>query len=278
MIGFIYKIENIVNRKLYIGSTTKTPNRRFTEHLCFLNRGNHCNKHLQNAFNKYGCNSFKFEVLEKVNNFNNLPKKEFCKKLINRELEIIISSGAQYNICKETPNGKLGKRPSEEQKTKVSLLMQNRKMSPESIEKIKKARAKQVITEEHKRKISESLKGKKKNTSLRVYTEEQTKVFSERVYDFHKRKIGCHSEEAKKKRTETIKQLFRTDEMKQKFSKLARDRYNKEFVCKKNGELVGTFTSQIEAADILKIKKHGISSVLTGAQKTHRGYTFEYIK
>lgn len=278
MFGFVYKIENLVNGKLYIGSTSKIPNRRFTEHICNLNKGSHCNNHLQNAFNKYGRDSFKFEVLEKVENLDNLPKKEFRKHLFERELEIIISLGAQYNICKETSSGKLGKRHSAEQKVKMSFSMKNRKMSPESIERIKQARAKQIITEEHKRKISESLRGRKKSVAPKTYTNEEIKIISERVSDFYKRKTGCHSEEAKHKRTETIRQLFRTDEMRQKLSKLARERYNKKFVCKRGEEIVGTFVSQVEASDVLKVKQQGISSVLTGAQKTHRGYTFEYIK
>lgn len=62
MIG-IYKIENIINHKVYIGQSVNIEF-RWKEHLYSLIRGLHENKHLQNSWNKYGSSAFTFTVLE----------------------------------------------------------------------------------------------------------------------------------------------------------------------------------------------------------------------
>ena len=59
----IYKILNKSNQKFYIGSTLNL-NRRWWEHKKFLKINIHCNKHLQNAYNKYGKDNFRFIVEE----------------------------------------------------------------------------------------------------------------------------------------------------------------------------------------------------------------------
>jgi len=59
----IYKITNIVNNKLYIGQTIRMK-ARWKEHKKELNDGSHNNIHLQNSWNKYSQDNFKFEVIE----------------------------------------------------------------------------------------------------------------------------------------------------------------------------------------------------------------------
>lgn len=62
MIG-IYKIENLVNGKVYIGQSINI-NQRWSKHKADLRHNNHDNVHLQNSWNKYGEDSFSFEVIE----------------------------------------------------------------------------------------------------------------------------------------------------------------------------------------------------------------------
>lgn len=62
MIG-IYSITNLINNKKYIGQSIDIEN-RFVRHKCELRKGRHVNKHLQHAWNKYGENNFKFEIIE----------------------------------------------------------------------------------------------------------------------------------------------------------------------------------------------------------------------
>ena len=59
----IYKIENKVNGKVYIGKSEKDIIERWDSHLYYLRRGNHSNSHLQHSYNKYGEHSFDFSIL-----------------------------------------------------------------------------------------------------------------------------------------------------------------------------------------------------------------------
>jgi len=58
----IYKITCNDNKKYYIGSSVDIQ-KRWCRHKRELNRNIHTNKYLQNAWNKYGNNSFTFEVI-----------------------------------------------------------------------------------------------------------------------------------------------------------------------------------------------------------------------
>ena len=61
---YIYKIENLINHKVYIGQTNN-PQRRFSEHRA---KGYETNTHkvLYYAFDKYGINNFSFEIIEET--------------------------------------------------------------------------------------------------------------------------------------------------------------------------------------------------------------------
>ena len=58
MIG-IYKIENKINGKVYIGQSNNII-RRWEEHISKLNNNSHENKILQYSWNKYGMYNFDF--------------------------------------------------------------------------------------------------------------------------------------------------------------------------------------------------------------------------
>jgi len=59
----IYCIKNIINNKVYIGSSVNLNGREY-KHFWMLKKNKHDNQFLQNSFNKYGENSFVFEVVE----------------------------------------------------------------------------------------------------------------------------------------------------------------------------------------------------------------------
>src|ERR1039458_145551 len=61
----IYSIYCIANEKQYIGSSVNIK-RRFREHRSKLSRNIHTCRHLQNAWNKYGAESFVFNVVEHI--------------------------------------------------------------------------------------------------------------------------------------------------------------------------------------------------------------------
>ena len=66
MKGFIYKITNRVNNKVYIGQTRFTVEFRFKQHIKKCNQGN-TKQPLYTAFRKYGYDNFNVEAIEEVN-------------------------------------------------------------------------------------------------------------------------------------------------------------------------------------------------------------------
>lgn len=61
--GHIYKIENLINGKVYIGQTTWLK-KRLNAHKNLLKKGEHPNTYLQRSWDKYGEDCFIIEVLE----------------------------------------------------------------------------------------------------------------------------------------------------------------------------------------------------------------------
>lgn len=70
----IYKITNLVNGKIYVGSSCNIK-RRWDEHKYELSHNTHSNGHLQKAYNKYGKNNFSYEIIEECDE-NDLLKRE----------------------------------------------------------------------------------------------------------------------------------------------------------------------------------------------------------
>lgn len=65
--GYIYKIVNNINNKIYIGKTVETVERRFYEHLNEA-KTNRFFRPLYAAMNKYGLENFTVETIEEVQN------------------------------------------------------------------------------------------------------------------------------------------------------------------------------------------------------------------
>src|SRR5688572_23079365 len=79
-ISAIYKITNNISKKVYIGSAINVYH-RFSTHRSLLRSSKHFNKHLQSAWNKYGENSFMFEIIENCLPEDLLDREEYYIKL-----------------------------------------------------------------------------------------------------------------------------------------------------------------------------------------------------
>lgn len=94
----VYRITNLINGKVYVGSTRKSFVSRYTTHFEKLRTDNHkAYPHLQNAANKYGINNFEFEILE-------ICDKEQC---IEKETEWI----AKLEACDRNKGYNINDRP-----------------------------------------------------------------------------------------------------------------------------------------------------------------------
>jgi group I intron endonuclease len=89
----IYKIENIKNNKIYIGSSVNLKNREYS-HFRLLNKDIHYNDYLQHSYNKYGQDNFEFEIIE-LCSFDDLISKE--NYYINKYKSNNLSFG--YNLA-----------------------------------------------------------------------------------------------------------------------------------------------------------------------------------
>jgi group I intron endonuclease len=113
-ISGIYQIKNLINNKIYIGSTINLK-QRFNDHKKLLRHNKHPNKHLQSSWIKHGEINFLFEMIEKVD----------VDLLLNREQHYIDLYSANdknngYNLSKIAGNT-LGYKFSEESKIKMSM-------------------------------------------------------------------------------------------------------------------------------------------------------------
>lgn len=147
----IYCIRNLVNGKLYIGSSIDL-RRRLIGHRYSLKRGRHANVALQSAWVKYGSNAFSFEVLMVCSETECLAKE---KEFIDR-LHCVSPCG--YNIRSDV-TANYGLRHTAEARLKISLAGRGRKLSPEHCKAIGDAHRGTKHTVETKRRISQSLIG-----------------------------------------------------------------------------------------------------------------------
>jgi group I intron endonuclease len=92
----IYKIENLKDNKVYIGSSVNIENRYYT-HFSMLRKGIHDNKHLQNAYNKFGKELFKHSIVEECN------KVQLCEKE-NYYIKLYKSNNSEFGYNMATVN------------------------------------------------------------------------------------------------------------------------------------------------------------------------------
>ena len=89
----IYQIKNKINKKSYIGSSSRLK-LRWNRHQTDLKCNVHHSLALQRAFNKYGYDNFEFIILENCEE----------DKLLKREQYYLNTLKPEYNICKIAGN------------------------------------------------------------------------------------------------------------------------------------------------------------------------------
>ena len=133
----IYKIENLVNGKVYIGSSVCLDKRK-QNHFIQLKNSNHDNSYLQRACNKYGIDNLKFIVIEFIDKIDD--KKALKEIILDREQYWTNEMRALerqygYNLATKA-NSMLGYKHSEESKKRMSIAKIGKKHSKEAKIKI----------------------------------------------------------------------------------------------------------------------------------------------
>lgn len=137
MLGYIYKFENTINGKCYIGQTLDTT-RRYKRHVADAKK---VKNKFYNAVRKYGVDSFTFDVLFTVLDANDLNELE---------QKFIIEYDSFANGYNSNTGGKsaFGFRHSEETRKKLSE--QKKQNNPQKGK---------PLTDEHKEKIASKMRG-----------------------------------------------------------------------------------------------------------------------
>ena len=78
----IYKIQNLLNGKLYIGQSVDIES-RWRIHIVELRNNYHHNTCLQNAWNKYGEDNFLFEVIEECEPMVQFEREQYYLNILN---------------------------------------------------------------------------------------------------------------------------------------------------------------------------------------------------
>lgn len=225
----IYKITNLVNKKVYVGQSVNLEERKY-RHFLELAGNRHDNSHLQSAFNKYGKENFVFEIIE---SFPNGISKE---GLTNREDFWIKQYNALdrnfgYNGRDAGSKGKMtaeikqkisasnrGKTLSEEHKRKLSLSHKNKipwnkglttetdprilkyihkngfKHSEETLQKMSAKLKGRKHSEETKIKIGNALRGKKYKKRPPISEDTRLKLSIAAKLDWQRRKMNGSSD------------------------------------------------------------------------------------
>lgn len=211
MIG-IYMIENLVNNKKYIGKTIDYKHRVYL-HKHDLKSNNHVNRHLQNAWNKYGYENFKFSLILDITNWSKdkdrLEIDEHLNNLEKEFIEMYKSSNAAfgYNMSEGGDGATLfgernptyGKKRSKETRTKISnTIIKNKSHSGEN-----NGRYGKPVSIETRAKISKSNSGRVQSESERAKrSNSMQKYFSS---DEFKKKMDLRKNDPEwKKRCEEI--------------------------------------------------------------------------
>jgi len=260
--GTIYKIENTINGKVYIGQTIMNINKRIARHKYELGVGQHHSQYLQRAWDKYGEGAFEFSVIKKC------PKNELDKEEIEH-IKRYDSFKNGYNMTSGGVTNSHKKPHTEQSKKKMSIKSRKRWQDEEYREKMKNI---------------PRAKGEKANKSVKVICINDNKIFGSMTLageyygiDFKSISACCagKNEYVGLRQTGIKLEFAYYDEEKQyKLKAINHINEKRRIKCIDTGQ---TFNSLNEAEIKTGITKASISHVCHGRRNHAGGMEWEFI-
>ena len=192
----IYKITNLLDKKIYIGQTQRTLEERMREH-CRNSRASYIDRTIK----KYGIENFFVEIIETCKTVEELNEREiFWIKFFDCKFPNgynLTDGGEGSNGYKATLelSAKLskmrkGRKNTPEQRAKISATLKGKIFSEETKNKISAAKIGHIVTDETKKKLRNANLGKKATdeTKLKMSASCKTKkavkcIELEKIFD-----------------------------------------------------------------------------------------------
>lgn len=155
--GYIYKIENLINHKIYIGQTTKErPTDRFSQHRYLARHPEQETSisYLHRAMNKHGINNFSFEIIEEIDNEYLNERERYWIQQMNS----LIPNGYNMTTGGEGTLGYSRTQSKEEREKRSSSAKKFYENNPEAIEQIRQRTLSLWENEEYRKRVVESNK------------------------------------------------------------------------------------------------------------------------
>lgn len=202
MNGIIYKCENIVNGKVYIGQTIRSLKQRISSHYSAAKIDT---LYFHEALNKYNKSDFVWSEIDSASSLEELASKEqYWIAYYNSNTKEF-----GYNL---TSGGELNKRLSDSAKQKISIANKGKIISAETRQLLSERLKGRVVSNDTRLKHSMACSGSNNPMYGKKFTEE------------HRRKIGeaskgrHHSDETKEKISLAHRGKIVSEETRQKLS------------------------------------------------------------
>lgn len=263
-LGIVYKAENLVSKKVYIGQTVSTLEKRIYHHYYSLRYN--INNYFKNSLNKYKKEDWNWEIIDTAETIEDLNKKEEMWIKHYNSTDRLLG----YNSIEGGGNRKFNKELKEKLSVSQNKRFENEEERNKIRQSLKEYRDKNPkILKEHSEKIKELYKNEPERIEdhskcMKKYysNENNRKKLSEIKKEMHRQ----HPEKAKEQSKRMIEFYKNNPQLKEK-------KYKKVKCLETNKQ----YDSIKSAGNDLKILPSNISAVCRGKRKSTHGLTFEFI-
>jgi group I intron endonuclease len=264
----IYKITNLINKKVYIGQTTGSIKTRWAVHL--RDSKIQKNNKFYNAIKKYGQENFKIDIIE-----NDIDTHEVLNQ---RERYWIKYYDSYKNGYNSTFGGEESPMKNKEVCKKVSEALKGKPKTINPLKKSQKGKKGTPHTEAHKKYISEKLKNRSISEETRIKLRNANLGKKQSNETILKRSIAMKGKKFTEEHKKKISDSLKINGYKATGSENPRSKKVAQINVETN-EIVRIFESASLAQEAMSKNKTGglIIRLLNGKGKTAYGFKWKYI-